>query len=654
MIEADRIGSIIAAAGASGTWDWDIPGDRLYVDDRFRELYGIEAPTDGDALPTSAFFRAIHPDDRSRIRIAVAGILGGAEHFSKEFCVITPDRMTVWVHARGQGHLDENDQPVRFTGLLVDVTERKRTEERLRIAQSAGGIGTFEYIDGYATAAVSDEFCRLLGLHPASVLPVQTINGVLQDDQCLIPTHRDGEIPESLDAEFRIVRNDDGETRWIARRGEIFREGGGYRLIGVVYDVTAAKEHEETLRELNSTLESRVEEEVATRQKAEEALRQAQKMEAVGQLTGGIAHDFNNLLMAITSSLTLLQKRIPQDPQTLRLIDNAQQGAQRGAALTQRMLAFARRQELTSEQIDLGSLVTGMRDLVERTVGPAWSLELDIPAGLRPVMADSNQLELALLNLVVNARDAMPGGGQIRVEAECRTLASGEINGLEPGTYVGLSVVDTGEGMDEATLTRATEPFFTTKGVGKGTGLGLSMVHGLARQLQGSFTLRSTVGKGTTATLWLRCPEGDQQVAPTPAPAVEQPSEVGRLKILAVDDDSLILMNTAALLEDLGHEVLEAMSGEEALLLIRDNPDIDLIITDQAMPKMTGTQLAEHVAKERGNVPIILASGYADIPGNAHQNIVRLPKPFGQAMLVQAIAQAMKGTRAAQKNYAPA
>lgn len=642
MTETNPIGGMLTTTGASGTWNWDIVTDTLRVDRHFAELCGLGARAAFEELPTRAFFQAIHPDDRARIRIAVAGILAGAELFSKEFRVVTPDGTTLWMHGRGQCHLDANDEPERFTGLLVDVTERKRTEEHLRIAQSAGGIGTFEYTDGYATATVSSQFCRLLGLHPAHVLPTQTINSVLQlDAPSLIPGPREGSVPDSLDAEFHIIRKDDGVSRWIARRGEIIREGAGYRLIGVIYDVTQAKEQEAALRDLNDTLESRVEEEVAIRQKAEEALRQAQKMEAVGQLTGGIAHDFNNLLMAIMSSMTLLKKRVPADPALYRLIENALQGAERGAALTQRMLAFARRQDLAFERIAVDALIHGMRDLVERTLGPAWSLHLGFQADLPPVLADTNQLEMALLNLTVNARDAMPGGGIIRITTEYRQVAEGDIPGLSAGAYVGLSVIDTGEGMGPDTLKRATEPFFTTKGVGKGTGLGLSMIHGLAKQMNGIFTLASAVGKGTTATLWLPvATDGFADVAPT-APKPERPTHADRLKILAVDDDSLILMNTAALLEDLGHEVLEGNSGEEALSLLRENPDIDILITDLAMPNMTGIELADHATSVRSDLPIILASGYGDVPAGAQQRIVRLAKPFGQAMLAQAIRDAM-------------
>ena len=643
VVQADSAGPILAAPGTSGTWDWDILADRLYIDEHFAELYGISPEETAFGLPTGTFFQAIHAADRPRIRIAVAGILAGAELFSKEFRVLTPAGVTLWMLGRGQCHLNADEQPVRFTGLLVDVTERKRAEERLRIAQTAGGVGTFEYIDGFATVSVSEEFCRVLGLHPTTVLPVRTINGVLAESSTLlVPEPRDGDIPTSLEAEFLITRQDDGTSRWVARRGEIIREGAGYRLIGVIYDVTATKQQEATLRELNDTLESRVEQEVEIRQKAEEALRQAQKMEAVGQLTGGIAHDFNNLLMAIMSSLTLLQKRLPADPAVDRLIDNAMQGAERGAALTQRMLAFARRQDLSAERLMVPELVEGMRELVERTLGPAWSLDLAFPDDLPPVLADANQLEMAILNLTVNARDAMPGGGLIHIAAEQREADDAGLEGLAAGSYIALSVVDTGEGMDADTLSKATEPFFTTKGVGKGTGLGLSMIHGLAKQLGGSFTLRSTLGQGTQATLWLPIDHSAEFEAVTLSPQAEAEPKPGNLKILAVDDDALILMNTAALLEDLGHEVLEASSGEMAIEILRQNTNVDVLITDQAMPKMTGTQLADLATELRGDLPIILASGYGDVPPGSQQRIVKLGKPFTQGMLETALVQALK------------
>lgn len=634
-----------AAPVTSGTWELDIPAAKLYADEAFAELYGIEPSKFVEGLPSSSFFSAIHPEDQARIRIAVAGIVAGAELFSKEFRIVLPHGETMWVHARGQSHLDEEDQPVRFTGLMVDVTERKRAEERLRVAQNAGGVGTFEYNDGYATVAVSDEFCRLLGLHPAAILPVQTVNGVVRErGATIIPDGRNaagvvGDLTK-LDAVFEIERSDDGRRRWIARRGEIVRERAGYRLIGVIYDVTQSKELETALRDLNETLESRVQQEVANRRLAEDALRQAQKMEAIGQLTGGIAHDFNNLLMAISSSLALLRKRIPNDPQLYRMVDNAVAGTERGAALTQRMLAFARRQDLRSEPVDVVALIKDMSDLVRHTLGPAWTVDLNFAPQLPLVVADANQLEMAILNLAVNARDAMADGGTIRISVEEHDVAADFMADLGPGRYLTISVADTGCGMDQATLARATEPFFTTKGVGKGTGLGLSMIHGLASQLNGTFTITSELGKGTEAALWLPV-TGEKLALATQTETA--PGAIFRgMKILAVDDDCLILMNTASFLTDMGYEVIEADCGEKALEQLSSHPDIGLIITDQAMPNMTGSELAERVADLRPGMPIILATGYGELPKSRNCRMVKLAKPFNEDQLTAALAEALK------------
>gem|GEM_PF-291586 len=446
-----------------------------------------------------------------------------------------------------------------------------------------------------------------------------------------------------------------GDRRWF----DVYAFGvgarGSQRVAVLFNDISqrrsmeqALRDNEDRLRRLNETLEARVVERTSELAQAQDALRQSQKLEAIGQLTGGVAHDFNNLLMAIMSSMTLLRRRVPDDPALHRLIDNALQATDRGAALTQRMLAFARRQDLSPERLNIVDVVRDIADLVQRTLGPSWPLELQFPATLSPVVADQNQLELALVNLALNARDAMPEGGVIRVAAEQRRLPDAEIPGVKPGWYVGASLIDTGHGMDAATLLRATEPFFTTKGVGKGTGLGLSMIYGLAEQLGGTFTLRSAPGQGTKATLWL---PAATEAQPEVLRAVAEPKAgvmpVKNLKILAVDDDGLILMNTAALLEDLGHVVIEAASGSEALARMEDNPDIDLLITDQAMPNMTGIQLIRKVFATRPDLPVIIATGYGEAPREFEGKIVKIGKPFSQNELADALSQAVckRGSR---------
>ena len=409
------------------------------------------------------------------------------------------------------------------------------------------------------------------------------------------------------------------------------------------------REGELRLQQMNDQLERRVRERtgqlqqahdellasIAERERAQEQVRHLQKLESIGQLTGGVAHDFNNLLTAVLGNLELLRKRMPHDPRLDRLIEGAVQGAQRGAALTQRLLAFARRQALEPRPVDLAELVRGMQDLLRRSIGPRVNMELDLPAGLPAAQADANQIELALLNLAVNGRDAMPDGGTLTIALECSAI--GEAQDLAPGRYLRLLVSDTGSGMDGETLQRAIEPFFSTKEVGKGTGLGLSMIHGLALQLNGALRLFSEPGRGTRAELWL--PSADGHAAhPSSEPAAAAHPAKRRGVLLFVDDDFLISLSTASLLEDLGHTVIKARSGPDALDILRDGRPVDMMITDYAMPGMTGLQLAEEARRLRPGLPILLATGYADLPAENTLDLPRLNKPYQQRQLADQVA----------------
>ena len=369
-------------------------------------------------------------------------------------------------------------------------------------------------------------------------------------------------------------------------------------------------------------------------EKAREALFQSQKMDAIGQLTGGVAHDFNNLLMAILGSLSLLRKKITPVPQNLKLLDNAILGAKRGATLTRRMLAFARRQDLDSRPIDLSQLVRGMTELLQSSIGPGISIETQFPLGLSNALVDENQLELAILNLCVNARDAMPEGGAIIISAREQIVEASHATQLPPGRYVCLTISDRGEGMDQETLQRATEPFYTTKGIGKGTGLGLSMVHGMAEQVGGRLILKSRKGEGTEVAIWLPVAVASDKEQPEAPPDTPEPLQRRKLTVLAVDDDALVLFNTVAMLEELGHEVHEASSGNAALTLLRQHK-VDLVITDQAMPAMTGLQLADEIEKEWPGLKLILATGYAELPGGTTTSYPKLSKPFTELELAK-------------------
>ena len=440
----------------------------------------------------------------------------------------------------------------------------------------------------------------------------------------------------------------DGQVLDVVSTSRVHRDGAGRFLwaVGGLIDVTARK-------------------------RAEEALRQAQKMEAIGQLTGGIAHDFNNLLAVVTGNLELLRRRIDADPQSERLLDNAMNGARRGAALTQRMLAFARRQSLRPQAVDLQTLIDGMEDLILTSLGERMRLRRDLPTDLPQVEVDGPQLELALLNLAVNARDASGAEGEIVLTAHAASAGDLSLpSGLPEGDYVCLGLRDHGEGMDAETLSRVCEPFFTTKEVGKGTGLGLSMVHGFAEQSGGKLVLHSRKGEGTTAEIWLpvaqarsvaqpavpdRAGEGGAAVDALAAKGVNLPMPSARhhsgqrrantaahaplppLTILAVDDDALVLMNTEAILEDLGHRVLVAHRGRQALEILAQSPEIDLLVTDQSMPGMTGLELAAAARRERPDLPILIATGYGDLPA-LMPSMARLGKPFLQADLAEAIA----------------
>ncbi|HEY5054751.1 MAG TPA: PAS domain S-box protein [Acidobacteriaceae bacterium] len=378
-------------------------------------------------------------------------------------------------------------------------------------------------------------------------------------------------------------------------------------------------------------------------EKARVALLQSQKMDAIGQLTGGVAHDFNNLLMAVLSSLELMRKRLPDDPKLLGLLENAVQGARRGAVLTERMLAFARRQNLKQEVVDIPNLVRGMRELLERSLGPSITIETRFPLAVDKALVDPNQLELALLNLAVNARDAMPGGGQIVISI--REVEAPDIDGagLQPGPYICLSVRDTGAGMDEETLRRAAEPFFTTKGPGKGTGLGLPMVHGIAEQSGGRFVLHSRKDEGTTAEIWLpAAPAGSPAVAPQGVAAAPHQEVTRPLVVLVVDDDALVLMNTHAMLEDLGHTAISASSGREAMDILAHRPDVDLVVTDHAMPQMTGLGLAEALADTRPGLPVILATGYAEMEPSVGARWRKLSKPFTEVELDRVVREVVR------------
>ena len=752
----ERLRTTLSDSGAAAAWDWNIGTGQIVGDAHFAALYNLTPEEAARGVGPKTFFSIIHPDDRTRIRLAVGGIMRGAELFSKEYRLLVADGSMRWVHARGRCHFDGTDQPTHFDGVLVDITEQKRVEEQLRIAQIAGGIGTFEYMDGFATAAVSAQFCALLGLQSASDLPLRTINSVVDPrDPLIIDVGARPEAGVASQAEFRITRPDTGETRWVKRRGEYLRDAvsSGLRFVGVIYDITEAKQTEERLRTFNETLESRVEErtrerdrvwrtsqdlfvlcgfdgffrnanpawqealgyapvdllgmriaavlcpddlpvamehhtllvqgmvvrdvdlrlratdgtyrwfswtcipegdefyaagrDITDRKLLEDQLRQSQKMEAVGQLTGGLAHDFNNLLTGITGSLDMLSSRLAQGRYTDvdRFITAAQAASTRAAALTHRLLAFSRRQTLNPKTTDVNRLIAEMEDLIRRSVGPAVDVTIIAADDLWMTLVDPNQLENALLNLCINARDAMPDGGRLTIETantwmDERSAAEREI---PPGCYVSLCVADTGTGMPPDVIKRAFDPFFTTKPLGQGTGLGLSMIYGFARQSGGQVHIESHVDRGTTMGLVLPRDLGDADEAATPASRTAmQRAEQGET-VLIVDDEPTVRMLITEVLEDLGYIAIEAHDGSAGLKILESNTRIDLLITDVGLPGgMNGRQVADAGRTLRPGLKVLFITGYAEnaVMGSSQlgAGLEVMTKPFSMEALTSKIS----------------
>jgi PAS domain S-box-containing protein len=557
--------------------------------------------------------------------------------FENEGLRVRKDGTTFWAHVVIDPIWDRSGRLLGFAKVTRDLTERHKAQVELRLSEEKFQLlvnGVTDYAlymldpDGHVTNWNAGA-ARIKGYTAEDAIGSHFSRFYTPEDQ------KKGEPARNLDIARRdgrveregLRQRKDGTTFWAHVVIDAIRDDTG-QLLGyakITRDVTEKVEAQKALA------------------KTREDLFQAQKMEAIGQLTGGIAHDFNNLLMAIMGSLEMLRKRMPPDPALTPLLDNALQGAERGAALTQRMLAFSRRQELNMKPVDVPALIAGMMDFLERSLGSTLRIETNFGKDLPKVLTDAVQLETAILNLVVNARDAMmqttTHKGVVTVGAERHDVVE-DAGKLRQGDYLRIYVRDTGEGMDPETAARATTPFFTTKGIGKGTGLGLSMVQGLTEQSGGMLTIDSLKGDGTAISLFL--PTVDEEDCPSEKNASSDKSQrIGDrpLKILAVDDDALVLMNTTMMLEDLGHQVTEAYNGAEALTALKAAENgIDLVITDHSMPRMTGAELAAEIAREWPGLPVVLATGYAELPDGSGNHLPRLPKPFSQAQLSDIIA----------------
>lgn len=567
-----------------------------------------------------------HPDAAPELGALLRQAIAERRAVTLEHNFIWPDGRATWIDMRAYPFAEH------LAVFYRDVTARKNTEFALRDLNAALEGRVIERTQARGRSwALSPDLMGALDQRGFFVTSNPAWLAVLgwSEDEVRRTTIWDLLHPDDLEntrGGFHLTQQGQAAINFENRYRH---KDGSYRSIswvcvpddGLVYctgrDVTVEKKREAEL------------------EVAKEALRQTHKMEALGQLTGGVAHDFNNLLTPIVGALDLLQRRELGNDRDRRLIAGAAQSADRATTLVQRLLAFARRQPLQAVQVDVAKLVTGMADLIESTTGPQIEVKVEIGNDLPPAKADPNQLEMALLNLAVNARDAMPDGGTLWISANAEAIDQAHRSQLSAGRYLHISVADTGVGMDEATLARAVEPFFSTKGVGRGTGLGLSMVHGLASQLGGAVTIKSTPGIGTNVEMWLPQGEGDAEIEP--ASKKEQVKVEGvRGKVLLVDDEEPVRLSTSAMLMELGYDVIEAVSAVEALGLLEGGLAPNIVVTDHLMPGVTGTELAYTVRNAWPAIKVLVVSGYAETAGISPE-LPRLTKPFRTADLATSL-----------------
>jgi PAS domain S-box-containing protein len=624
-----RLGLALEASGAS-IWEWDrVSGDTVWSPG-LHQLLGHPA----EAQDLAEYGRTVvHPEDIERTQRAVDGALKNGGTLAAEFRVLVGDPKTIrWMRTHASVGSGPGGPRSRLVGVSIDVTElrahaaaleSKNAELTDEVAARTTELDRIWRLsrDGFVISdsrgvwlRTSPAWTDLLGWTEEELVG-RTVAWIEHPgDRTNRHRQRAANPPGEAVRRFNSrIRARSGEYRWISW-SVVPSEG---RFYSVGRDVTA---------EMEASLEL---------ERAQDALRQAQKMDAMGQLTGGVAHDFNNLLTPILGGLDVVRRRATLSDRDARLLNAAAESAERARILVQRLLAFARRQPLQAQSVELDELLRGAVILIESTVGPRIRVELRLPPRAPAAWADQNQLEMALLNLAVNARDAMPDGGLLTLGAAARTVVRGEIEGLGGGDYVRIWVSDTGAGMDEATLARAVEPFFSTKGIGKGTGLGLSMVHGLAAQLGGTLRISSQVGQGTTVELWLRASHARSEAPALTGESASEPAGMGLL--LLVDDEALVRTTTSEMLAAMGYTVVEASGAREALRLIEGGLRPALVISDHLMPEMTGAELARELAGAHPQIPLLIVSGYAAVE-TLPAELPRLRKPFLQSELAAQVA----------------
>jgi PAS domain S-box-containing protein len=635
-------------------WVTRTDGRREFANRAYVEFLGVgyQAAIDFD------WRNVLHPDDMARVLREQAEGEASRALFTLEARYLRHDGQYRWVRSVSQPRWSADGAFAGFVGVGYDVTEQRRAEDLLRESEKrfrtlADSAPILMWISGVDNRRefVNQTYLDFLGVDFATATSGRLFERVHPDDAKSLRREaaRQGAQggPISVEARFRRT---DGEWRWLRTisKPRLGSDGEILGYIGVAYDTTEAHQVQGDLTRINDLLAERVQAALAERDEAEAALQRAQKLEAVGRLTGGVAHDFNNLLTVVIGALDLMQRRPDDAVRRGRMIEAALGAARRGERLTQQLLAFSRRQALKPEPVVVDTLLLEGEPLLRRAVGEVASLCLDLQASDAVAHVDPSQFEAAIMNLVVNARDATPPGGAIRIETSSVKLAAQEVESLTPGEYVSIAVRDTGAGMDEATIARAFEPFFTTKSAGHGTGLGLSQVYGFAHQSGGAVTLRSTVGEGTCVCLYLPREAADAAAHAAPAAAPVEVEHSPPLRVLLVEDDAQVAEMAQAMLRELGHEVRLCTHADSAVELVHAGEPFDLMLTDLIMPgALSGLDLAREVVARRPGLPVILTSGYTGEVLSAAEasEWPLLRKPYGQEQLARIIAQVSRAAR---------
>jgi PAS domain S-box-containing protein len=644
-------------AARLGLWEIRPLTNELKWDARCWALFGLPPQSD---ISMERALETIHPDDRARVmeRLQRAMQLGTPESdvYQDEFRTIMSNGDERWISTRGQARFDDG-QCTLVVGVVRDVTDEHRARDGLRrladeleakVAQSTAERDRIWRLSPDLFAAIGFDG-RLQGVNPAWTASLGYDARDIVGAKLLDLVHPD-EQPGAIEALGRLkngkaverfekrIRHRDGSWRWYSWTAA--PDKGVFYAVG--RDTTAERNALIALGERNRELATEIEE----RERVEEALRQMQRLEAVGQLTSGVAHDFNNLLTVILGNVGFIERAAKEGglpPRTLERLGHMRAAAERGAKLTAQMLAFSRRQKLAPKRVNLNETVNGMQALLQSTLAGAVRIETALQSGVWPALVDPTQIELIILNLAINARDAMEVGGTLTISTSNANVRAMPTRPEEPipGRYVVLCVSDTGEGMSPEVLAKAFEPFFTTKEIGKGSGLGLAQVYGFAKQSGGGVRIESKPGQGTRVEVFLPRADADVQVEEE-ADQRAAPGANGACTILLIDDDSDVREVAAAMLEDLGCTVIGAGSGGAALDLLASGEPISLILSDYAMPGMNGAEVERAAEHLRPGVPLVFMTGYADLTALRHvgsERIIR--KPFNEAELARKIGLAL-------------